>query len=280
MSGEPLGQPDFVPTPETPFVTCWRCGKQTEADRPRCPFCAAALSTAASTGAARRSSDDDATAIWRTLVVFGSMLLISVIFTGALRAGLFFEKGARLTAREFLWATGTLGGVDTALVLLAWAWIPVRFRAARKPLSQRAAAWLVFTFVLVGLFALNCAYHRLLRETTGQRVMEGEILSESALWPAWLVVICLQPALVEELFFRYMALGVMRNFTGPHTAVLVTAAMFAMAHLGVPLSLPMLFVLGLGLGYARVASGGMVLPIVMHFLHNAGILGMIWLGLQ
>ncbi len=88
----------------------------------------------------------------------------------------------------------------------------------------------------------------------------------------WFLAVCVQPALMEELFFRYLALGVLRSSVGVHTAVLVTSVMFAMAHIGAPLGLPVLFVLGIGLGYARVASGGMLLPMAMHFLHNAAVM--------
>ncbi len=56
--------------------------------------------------------------------------------------------------------------------------------------------------------------------------------------------------------------------TGVHSVVWITSVMFALSHIGIPLSMPALFVLGLGLGYARMLSGGIVLPITMHFMHN------------
>jgi CAAX protease family protein len=77
---------------------------------------------------------------------------------------------------------------------------------------------------------------------------------------------------VEEWFFRYLALGSLRPFVGVHGAVLISAVMFGTAHIFNPLGIPMLMVVGVVLGYARVASGGMLLPILMHFGHNAAIL--------
>ena len=79
---------------------------------------------------------------------------------------------------------------------------------------------------------------------------------------------CVQPAFVEEFFFRYLILGVLRRHCGVHGAVHVSAAMFAICHVHVLLSMPYLFAVGVFFGYARVASRSMVLPVSLHFLHN------------
>jgi membrane protease YdiL (CAAX protease family) len=85
----------------------------------------------------------------------------------------------------------------------------------------------------------------------------------------WLVLaICVQPAIFEELFFRYLTLGHLRSVTGVHGAVWVSSLIFGLAHLGVPLSIPMLVVVGVVLGYARVWSGSLLLPMLMHAAHN------------
>jgi membrane protease YdiL (CAAX protease family) len=44
--------------------------------------------------------------------------------------------------------------------------------------------------------------------------------------------------------------------------------MFGLAHLGVPLSVPILILIGVMLGYARVLTGGVCIPILLHFIHN------------
>src|SRR5581483_9169148 len=90
---------------------------------------------------------------------------------------------------------------------------------------------------------------------------------------SWSVaLVCLQPAVVEELFFRYLALGALRTVTGTAAAVLVSSVMFGMAHIFNPLGIPMLIVVGVALGAMRVASGGLLLPMVMHATHNAVVL--------
>jgi membrane protease YdiL (CAAX protease family) len=51
----------------------------------------------------------------------------------------------------------------------------------------------------------------------------------------------------------------------------VSAAAFAVIH-GVPAILPLAFVLGLGFGWVREYSGSTVPTIVVHALHNAGLI--------
>ena len=55
-------------------------------------------------------------------------------------------------------------------------------------------------------------------------------------------------------------------------AVFVSSVMFGVAHVGSPLSVPVLVLLGFMLGYLRVFSGGLLLPMLVHFAHNAAIL--------
>jgi membrane protease YdiL (CAAX protease family) len=81
------------------------------------------------------------------------------------------------------------------------------------------------------------------------------------------LLICVQPAIVEELFFRQMTLGVFRKSMNLHLAVWITAGLFAFAHLGQILAMPYLFLAGGLCGYARV-YGGLPLAMILHFLHN------------
>jgi membrane protease YdiL (CAAX protease family) len=50
--------------------------------------------------------------------------------------------------------------------------------------------------------------------------------------------------------------------------------MFGVAHIGVPLSIPILILVGFAFAGARIASRGLALPISLHFLHNLAILAM------
>lgn len=178
-----------------------------------------------------------------------------------------------LSSSQLLIWTGVAEGIDTVVVLAALAWIAIPRPKDRPAAGSRLAAWLAFPVPILGLMlALNFGYHRWLRDAIGLIVIETPIGEDPSLLPWWFVVVCIQPAVVEELFFRRIALGTLRSYCGLHTAVLLTSIMFSMAHIGTPLSMPILFLLGLALGYARTASGGLALPIVMHFLHNGVVL--------
>lgn len=80
---------------------------------------------------------------------------------------------------------------------------------------------------------------------------------------------------LEEVMFRHFLISIIPIDRSPWIAgmsVIITSALFSMAHvqyLGtIPLVLTM-FSMGLILGYARVISGGVLLPILLHSTWNA-----------
>lgn len=73
--------------------------------------------------------------------------------------------------------------------------------------------------------------------------------------------------LFEETLFRGVLLPVLGRVWGAGWAVLLSAAFFAVAHLSLGEFLP-LFVLGLGLGWLRLASGRLGASVMMHALWN------------
>ena len=161
-------------------------------------------------------------------------------------------------------------GVDSVLVLvcLATAGLPLARRAVADPFT----AWLVAGPALVVMLGVNIGYTLALRGLAGADADEMPIdVDLAAGWIAILLV-CIQPAVMEELFFRYLLLGHLRSHLGLHGAVWVSSIIFGMAHLGNPIGWPVLILLGAGLGYSRVASGSLALPIALHFLHNLAVL--------
>src|SRR5262249_7633765 len=118
----------------------------------------------------------------------------------------------------------------------------------------------------------NLAYHFVLRTILREPLIADEMVAQLGMSPWVLLAYCIQPAIVEELFFRGLALGSLRNVTGVHSAVFISSVMFGMAHIGVPISIPYLVVVGIALGYVRVASGSLLLPMLLHFGHNFAVL--------
>jgi uncharacterized protein len=267
---ELLQEPVIEPASEENIVVCWRCGLPAEALAAKCVHCGARLAAEEeSPRPAARTTDSDERALMRTMVVFMLVLATSVVSGLVTRYTAPASENADPSSQKLVLSwTLILEAIDTLMVLGALAWIRVRFRFARKPFFQRFLIGVGFLFLLVGILAVNFSYHRFLREVLHVPLLDTDLLSHRNFIPLWLFAICIQPAVIEELFFRYLVLGVLRSALGVHAAVFVTAIMFGIAHIGVPLSMPVLFVLGLLLGYARAASGGMFLPIFMHFLHN------------
>ena len=73
--------------------------------------------------------------------------------------------------------------------------------------------------------------------------------------------------LFEETIFRGVLLPVLGRSLGRAGAVMVSALVFAVAHLSLG-ELPPLLVLGLGLGLLRLSTGRLLPCVVMHALWN------------
>ena len=71
----------------------------------------------------------------------------------------------------------------------------------------------------------------------------------------------------EEVIFRGILLPTLSRNFGIIWAIIVSAFVFALAHLSVGEMLP-LFVLGIGLGITRIASGSLLSSVIMHSLWN------------
>jgi sodium transport system permease protein len=97
----------------------------------------------------------------------------------------------------------------------------------------------------------------------------GEIESMFLSAPLWqaLAVICLAPAICEELAFRGFILSGLRNTGRDWTAVLITSAVFGLAHGILQQSLGAA-VIGLVIGFIAVKSGSLWPGVAYHAVHN------------
>tara|TARA_A100001035_G_scaffold120199_1_gene94468 strand:+ start:42 stop:1403 length:1362 start_codon:yes stop_codon:yes gene_type:complete len=73
--------------------------------------------------------------------------------------------------------------------------------------------------------------------------------------------------LFEEIIFRGILLPILSRDFGIILGILVSSFIFALAHLSLGEMLP-LFVLGIGLGITRIASGSLLSSVIMHSLWN------------
>jgi membrane protease YdiL (CAAX protease family) len=86
------------------------------------------------------------------------------------------------------------------------------------------------------------------------------------------------PALGEELLFR----GVIQRLFGEltqnrHTSIILTAVLFSALHMQFFGFVPR-FMLGVAFGYLLLWSGNLWLPILAHFVNNAGAVVLSWLA--
>jgi membrane protease YdiL (CAAX protease family) len=75
--------------------------------------------------------------------------------------------------------------------------------------------------------------------------------------------------LLEEVLFRGAIFGPMRKMYEPLQVVLLTALYFALAHILQPRGVLPIFLIGILLGYLRVASGSMLPSAMLHMSFNA-----------
>lgn len=249
-----------------PALTCWRCGFREAPVRGRCAKCHARL--VEDHPSPSQKQWDTATAgsagnpVVAIVVVYTLMLAVSVAW-----GWLILLRTPQLTSDEIEEGTIVVEVIDTILVLVA---IAMMGRGSLPTITPgvRTTAWVLAAPVLAALVYANVLYAEMIRDILRQNQLR-------ALAPTLdlgnVLMICMQPAIVEELFFRYLAFGVLFRAVGIHTAVWVTAVMFAGVHIYNPLGMPYLFIAGVVFGYARV-WGGLALPMAMHFIHNFAVL--------
>jgi membrane protease YdiL (CAAX protease family) len=201
-------------------------------------------------------------------VVLG--LALSVLGQGESMANWVYEQG-------FLWALATLVSTPFLLGLtLLFAWmrrgLSVRdylaLRSVRKrTLVRWCAGLLIFATLSDGL-------------TWGLgRPIVPEVMLEAyqtSVWPPllWLAVVVCAPW-GEELFFRgFLFKGWLHSPLGGWGTVILTSAIWSLIHLQYDwYGVLTIFVGGLLLGYARLRTGSLYPPILMHTLMNLLAMG-------
>lgn len=179
-----------------------------------------------------------------TPAIFGSVGTLFVIRPDAL-AGARFTDGSK-----------TAVNVGRGVALGAVAWVVSAIVAA-------AVGWVVF-------------------QLTGQEPEESQIVAEMATTLPPLVAIGLIGILTpmaEEFFFRWIAVNAWEREHGTRVAILGSAVLFGAAHVlgGSWLALPSIFLLGLLLAVAYVATRSLPLVVGVHATYNCLSLAVLFL---
>lgn len=275
QQGEPCGPPR-VANAGSEHAACWRCGKGFDATAAACPSCRADRAPRAAhdqPGVSREPGGsplaaDPASPVVRLIGFYAALLVTAIVFAMILRAR--FPVGSDLDEAGRIWllhATLVLEAIDTVIVLAAWCVL----RRSATPDDPRwpALASLAAGPALALLLALNYGYHWLLQFVASPAAPEQMLPGHEWLY---LIAYVVQPAIVEEMFFRGLAIERFRAVTSARAALVVSSVMFGLCHVYAPASVPYLIVAGMVLGAARLTSGGLLLPMVLHFLHNLVII--------
>jgi membrane protease YdiL (CAAX protease family) len=163
-----------------------------------------------------------------------------------------------------------------AILLLVTAVFATSHGATLRPALARTGLASPWGWAAIGavvpLLLVNFAYHGLLRAILGADDDPFDALREAGVSDAALVfLVAVFPAVSEELAFRGLMLPWMHAAVGERKALVYSSALFAALHLNL-LSFPYLFGVGFVLGVARIRCRSLYPPIVLHFLHNFGVL--------
>lgn len=203
--------------------------------------------------------------LFPVLIGYGLMLAVSIAMYVAIAIAHWMK--IEMPPKASIW--GEI--LDTLVVL----WLVFHCKLENFGGGRKVFAWVSAVPALAALYSGNVIIsdwvHRMLGyEDMGRRADSPADRDPINFYE--IVTTSIQPGVIEELFCRHLLQGSLQKLTGPHAAIWVAAAMFALLHLYNPLGVPYLFLCGLVLGYYRYWSGSLVLPMTMHALHNFAVM--------
>ncbi|CAN5177360.1 hypothetical protein BH11PLA2_BH11PLA2_07210 [soil metagenome] len=257
----PLPEDDVFPVVELAQHACWRCELQYAVEELKCPHCRAVNREVTPRRSRSEKSAKPANPMTAMLFAYVAMLFVSVI-----HAALLISVHKDLN-KDQITVLGTIfAGIDAVITFVALVACKPLYSMQSLTVGRVAGTWVLSVPCFAVLMCLNVLYFNILKDYIGGN---GWLDPDPMVFD-WvsIVTICVMPAVMEELFFRYVAFGVLRRVTSLHATVFVTSVMFALAHLYNPLGMPYLFLAGVVFGYARSLGGGLLLSMLLHFFHN------------
>lgn len=171
--------------------------------------------------------------------------------------------------------------IGTAILVIFWALIVGSKGMGPLKVSVKPTWLLAMLPVAVGTFIF--AYFSMTALTYAFDIPEEGItdlfFDAGFGWTAVILLICVQPAIIEELAFRGVILHGLRGAMSDREAIIVSSLMFAILHLNL-LGIPYLFVVGATAGWIRIKSGSLLPCMLLHFCHNFLVIAQEagWLG--
>jgi len=140
------------------------------------------------------------------------------------------------------------------------------FLPIKDAIIQGIKGWLIIVpFVLLISLIMNS----LIDNQNGSNPLLEIVLNNNNYLSFFLLFVTttLLAPLFEEIIFRGILLPTLSRDFGIILGIIVSAFIFALAHLSLG-EMPPLFVLGIGLGITRIASGSLLSSVIMHSLWN------------
>lgn len=165
-----------------------------------------------------------------------------------------------------------------AVVILTTAWIfgpamhggGLRSLGLRAPSTSRSLSWVLPPVILVAVLTFNAAYVAVVNQL-GIDALQPQDLPFDEFGPLALAVsgflVVLAGPFAEEVFFRgFIQSGLVRRW-GPVTGLLLSAAIFSIAHASVAILVP-IFVAGLLIGWLYFRTGSLWSCVWIHGAQN------------
>ena len=210
--------------------------------------------------------------LWVAVLLFFASLLL-----GSLGAFFGMSHGEPQSIEQLAWISG---GAICAQIPVVFAYnLFVKPPKIKKNTGVIVIGFVVFTpLALITSGVAHFLFSSIGWEDSNEMGHETLTLIQNAELSTYLVVVVLAATLgagvIEEVVFRGLLLPSVAQFFGASSAwiaILTTSVIFSAMHIGSvpPSALLGLFVLSVGLCLARVKSGGVFAPIVIHILFNA-----------
>ena len=229
-----------------------------------------------------------AVGVGAAITVAGFLAAVPLGFAAGAAADLFGVDFSLTTG--FVLSTLLLQGV--AFPLTAFGYLRLRglsfsFVKARLP-TLRDLLWIVSGYVLV--FALVFVLLLIvvnLGVPTASRTNQAALQDPGTLiWLIPLSLLVIGPG--EELLFRGIIQGRLRESFGPVGAIVLASATFAPAHIlaltgslqALAVTIAILFVPALVFGVTYELTDNLVVPSVIHGAYNATVFGIVYIGLR
>ncbi len=145
-------------------------------------------------------------------------------------------------------------------------WLQWKIKPIKEGILKSISGWLM---IMPLVLLIGWLMNEIIGDQGGSNPLLELVLNSNELVPLLFLLITtvILAPFFEELVFRGVLLPVLVSKVGKISGVLLSALIFALAHLSVG-ELPPLFVLGVGLGLMRLSSGRLFPCALMHSLWN------------